>query len=152
MSGLTESIERFLKDLFDESDEYIEIGRNDLAERFECAPSQINYVLSTRFTPYKGYAIESRRGGSGYIRIIKLRTQSKSETKELYDKVIGDSLTKDKARSVIESLYEKQMVTKKEAQLMIYATDDNSLKNLDYNLRNTVRSDLLKNMMLVYFR
>ncbi|NLK42961.1 MAG: CtsR family transcriptional regulator, partial [Tissierellia bacterium] len=73
MPGLTNIIERFLKSLIDaQEDGIIEIQRNELAEKFNCAPSQINYVLSTRFTPYKGYYIESRRGGGGYIKIIKV--------------------------------------------------------------------------------
>ena len=71
--GLTSDIEKFLLERMRlEKREYIEIGRNDLAEQFNCAPSQINYVLTTRFTPYQGYYVESRRGGSGYIKIIKL--------------------------------------------------------------------------------
>ena len=73
MAGLSNYIERFIKEMLQEAEDgMIEIGRNDLADQFHCAPSQINYVLSTRFTPYKGYYIESRRGGSGYIKIMKL--------------------------------------------------------------------------------
>lgn len=71
MAGLTSEIEKFLKMMLEDSvDGMLEIGRNDLATRFDCAPSQINYVLSTRFTPYNGYLIESKRGGNGFIKII----------------------------------------------------------------------------------
>jgi transcriptional regulator of stress and heat shock response len=74
MAGLSNIIERFIIDMIkDANNGVIEIQRNEMAQKFECAPSQINYVLSTRFTPYKGYYIESRRGGGGYIKIIKVK-------------------------------------------------------------------------------
>lgn len=69
---MSDMIEEFIKDLFNENDEYIEIQRNDLAEHFNCVPSQINYVISTRFKPSQGYYVESKRGGGGHIRIKKV--------------------------------------------------------------------------------
>ena len=58
---ISDMIEDFIKDLFDEGDDYIEIQRNELAEHFNCVPSQINYVISTRFRPTQGYYVESKR-------------------------------------------------------------------------------------------
>ena len=82
MRLLSDSIEDFIKALMeDEQDQQqaIELRRNELAEHFQCAPSQINYVLATRFTPDHGYVIESRRGGGGYIRIMRLASTSREE-------------------------------------------------------------------------
>ncbi|MEL7601687.1 MAG: CtsR family transcriptional regulator, partial [Bacillota bacterium] len=75
MSVLSDSIELFIKELLDQSDE-VSLQRNELAQHFNCAPSQINYVLATRFTPDKGYIIESRRGGGGYIRVLRLSVET----------------------------------------------------------------------------
>ena len=69
---MSDMIEEFIKELFNENDEYIEIQRNDLAEHFNCVPSQINYVIATRFKPSQGYYVESKRGGGGHIRIKKI--------------------------------------------------------------------------------
>ena len=72
--GISDMIEEFIKDLFDEQNEAIEIQRNELAEQFKCVPSQINYVISTRFKPQQGYYVESKRGGGGHITIRKVKS------------------------------------------------------------------------------
>ena len=69
---LSDTIEHFIKELMTQEEPEVELRRNELAEYFSCAPSQINYVLATRFTPDNGYIIESRRGGGGYIRIVRI--------------------------------------------------------------------------------
>lgn len=152
MSGLTGNIEKFLKSLLMESEGSIEIGRNDLADHFGCAPSQINYVLSTRFTPYKGYYIESKRGGSGYIRIIELTVNADSSIRSLIEDGIGDSITKYKADSLINSLVEKKIASEKEALLMAHAVDDRALVSVPTEDRNKVRADILKNILIMYLR
>ena len=153
MAGLSNSIESFLKELLSQTEDGIlEIGRNDLASQFNCAPSQINYVLTTRFTPYKGYYIESRRGGSGYIKITKLAFSEVGYIDELINEVIGTSITKDKANSIVKSLYEEEVLTKREGRLIIHALEDTALTNVDNNIRNIVRADLLRNMLLAFLR
>ena len=153
MAGLSNSIESFLKELLSQTEDGIlEIGRNDLASQFNCAPSQINYVLTTRFTPYKGYYIESRRGGSGYIKITKLTFSEVGYIDELINEVIGTSITKDKANSIVKSLYEEEVLTKREGRLIIRALEDTALTNVDNNIRNVVRADLLRNMLLAFLR
>lgn len=152
MSGLTGNIEKFLKSLLMESEGSIEIGRNELADHFGCAPSQINYVLSTRFTPYKGYYIESKRGGSGYIRIIELTVNVDSSIKSLIEDGIGDSITKYKADSLISSLVEKKIASEKEALLMTHAVDDRALVSVPTEDRNKIRADILKNILIMYLR
>lgn len=152
MSGLTNHIERFLIELLEQSEGIIEIGRNDLAEHFGCAPSQINYVLSTRFTPYKGYFIESRRGGSGYIKIVKLTRKKGSVIDLLLSETIGDALTKDKARLVIDALHDQGIITEREFHMMIHATEDSTLTSVPIDKKNIVRADIIKSMLLVFLR
>ena len=138
--GLTGKIEQFLLEQLEiEQREYIEIGRNELAERFNCAPSQINYVLSTRFTPYKGYYIESRRGGSGYINRIL------SET-------IKDSITLDKVKHILQGLTEEDVIEEREALLITHSLDDHALRSIDINDRNYVRASIFKNVLLALLR
>jgi len=132
-------------------DGIIEIGRNEMAERFGCAPSQINYVLTTRFTPYNGYYIESRRGGGGYIKIMKVSIEEEPEMKNLIKNAVGESITKDKAYHIIKGLREKGIITKREEAIMKASIEDTALTvaNVD---RNKIRADILKNMILVLFR
>jgi len=128
-------------------DGIIEIGRNELAERFGCAPSQINYVLTTRFTPYNGYYIESRRGGGGYIKIMKVSTEEVPDIEYLIRNVIGDTITKNKAYHIIEGLREQNMITKREECIMKAAIEDTALNHVTID-RNNLRADILKNMIL----
>ena len=83
---MSDMIEEFIKELFDDED-YIEIQRNDLAEHFNCVPSQINYVISTRFKPSQGYYVESKRGGGGHISIRKVNTTKRNQRFTLYCKI-----------------------------------------------------------------
>lgn len=150
VAGLTGDIERFLKALLESTGEgFVEIGRNDLANRFDCSPSQINYVLSTRFTPYNGYLIESKRGGNGFIKIIAI-----IEDEENYIKYIIKNLDKDmtqaKAQGFFLDLYNKEYLDRKEYKLACYATSDKALKNVDYKNRNLVRHDIVRNILLSF--
>lgn len=151
MSGLTGDIERFLKSMLSQTEDgMLEIGRNELAEKFSCAPSQINYVLTTRFSPFKGYTVESRRGGSGYIRIIKLTYDDEDSVKLLIEHSIGQSITIDKAAIALQSLIDEDRITEQEARLMIYAIDNTALSAVSTRDRNRLRADILKNMLLVF--
>ena len=150
MSGLTNEIEQFLLELLNQCDNgRLEIGRNELAERFNCAPSQINYVLTTRFTPYQGYYIESRRGGSGFIRIVRLSRDPDQMIKSLYESKITDSLTAGKVQHILQSLYEQGILEKRELVLMAMGTDDQALKSVPLEKRNELRAQIFKNMLLV---
>lgn len=153
MAGLTGDIEQFLLKMLNNTDDGIlEIGRNDLAVRFDCAPSQINYVLSTRFTPYKGYYIESRRGGSGYIKIIRLERDRYENLQGMIDEYLQTEITLDKARSLISALKDAEVISEREELLMIHALAGNALKNIALEDRNLVRASILKNMLLVFLR
>ncbi len=149
MAGLTNRIEHFLLEMLQNQEEGIlEIGRNELAERFDCAPSQINYVLTTRFTPYKGYYIESRRGGAGYIRIIRLERSPEDVVSQTILDAIGDEITTDKAKHIIRAFYEQNLIDEQSENLMKLALDNQALHRVPLSRRNEIRADIFKNMLV----
>ncbi|MCQ4924467.1 CtsR family transcriptional regulator [Tissierella carlieri] len=150
MPGLSNMIERFIKSMIEMAeDSTIEIQRNELAERFDCAPSQINYVLTTRFTPYKGYYIESRRGGGGYIKIIKVGIDENEDINTIIVDIIGESITKNKAYHIIDGLIEEEFISEREGNIMKAAIGDRALNKENVNDRNKLRADVLKNILLI---
>ena len=150
MPGLSNMIERFIKSMIEMAeDSTIEIQRNELAERFDCAPSQINYVLTTRFTPYKGYYIERRRGGGGYIKIIKVGIDENEDINTIIVDIIGESITKNKAYHIIDGLIEEGFISEREGDIMKAAIGDRALNKEDVNNRNKLRADVLKNILLI---
>ncbi|MBC8588029.1 CtsR family transcriptional regulator [Paratissierella segnis] len=148
MPGLSNMIERFIKELINEANGTVEIQRNELAEYFDCAPSQINYVLTTRFTPYKGYYVESKRGGGGYIKIIKVSIEEYEDINNIIMNTIGDSITKSKAYHIIDGLMEENLITNREGEIIKAALGDRALGS-DPNNRNAIRADILKNILLI---
>lgn len=147
MAGLTSDIEEFLKAMLSQStDGMLEIGRNDLAIKFDCAPSQINYVLSTRFTPHNGYLIESKRGGNGFIKIITIVEEDNYLSYLV--KNINEQMTEANADSLFKDLYNREYLNEDEFLLAKYATSDKALAKIRSDMRNFLRSDIIKNMIL----
>lgn len=149
MAKLSNSIEEFLNELIEEANGALEIQRSKISDHFNCAPSQINYVLTTRFTPYKGYYVESRRGGGGFIRIVKVEFQDHEKSLDLFRDFIGDSITKDKADLLIKELRRRDFISSREAELIRVSISDRSLSLSDN--RNILRANILKNILLVIF-
>ncbi|SEQ84854.1 CtsR family transcriptional regulator [Piscibacillus halophilus] len=119
MRNISDIIESYLKKVIQSSNsDVIEIKRSEIADRFECVPSQINYVINTRFTVEKGYIVESKRGGGGYIRIMRIRPKSKSELIDELLLLSGERLTQQASLDFIERLAEEGMITEREARLM----------------------------------
>lgn len=135
--------------ILNESDENIaEIQRNEFANDIGCAPSQINYVLSSRFTPEHGYIIESRRGGGGYIRIKRVIMSHSSAIMHIINS-IGESIDMMSARAVIENCLQSGLFDKQTAVLMYAAISNNVMRSLPVVLRDSVRAAILKEMLLV---
>ena len=135
--------------MLDESDEHIaEIQRNELANGIGCAPSQINYVLSSRFTPEHGYIIESRRGGGGYIRIQRVVMDHSSAIMHLINS-IGDSIDSLSARVVIDNCLQSKVISTEVARLMCAAMSNNVLRVVSVEMRDYLRASILKEMLLV---
>ena len=142
---MTDIIEEFIKDLLNEEEE-LEIQRNELAEQFNCVPSQINYVIATRFKPSQGYYVESRRGGGGHITIRKINN-TKSDYIMHIIKNIGDELTANEVDILISDFLSYDLIDKKEAKLLKVATSDNVL-SLTKDIKDQVRARIFKNMLL----
>jgi len=149
---LSDIIEEFIKELMRGTGaDTLEIQRNELAEHFNCAPSQINYVLSTRFSIDKGYYIESRRGGGGYIRIQKLEIARKPYLSHLIFEHIGDSLTQMDALRVLKNLEEKNIISSRERAIMEAAVNDKSI-NVFSPPKDAVRANIMKSMLSTLIR
>lgn len=113
-------IEAYLKKILEES-ETIEIRRAEMANLFNCVPSQINYVINTRFTIQRGYAVKSKRGGGGYIRIAKVKLIDKRHFLEQMICSLDQELSERDALAVVQKLYEEEIVSKREGNLMLSA-------------------------------
>lgn len=146
---LSDSIEQFIKTMLTQEEQEVELKRNELAEYFGCAPSQINYVLATRFTPDHGYIIESRRGGGGYIRIFRMQQDTGKQLVYLLNERIGDSISALSANHLIQQLQEREIVTPNEAAIMTAAVSAQSLSlPLPEALKDALRAKILKSMLL----
>lgn len=147
MSNITDIIERYLKQVLQsEGENMIEIKRSEIADQFQCVPSQINYVINTRFTEEKGYIIESKRGGGGYIRIIRIEHQEQSELLDAIIKLIQPTVTQQSSVDIVERLLEKKVVTVREAKIMLSAIDRNVL-SVPLPVRDEMRSRVMTAML-----
>jgi len=152
MARISDIIEDFLKALIRDSFENsIEIQRNELAKFFDCSPSQINYVLMTRFGFNQGYVIESQRGGGGYIKITRLIMDKHSCLQHIINQELQGALTKSEANRVIGVLLEYKLINNREAQIMQAAIDDNAL-TAPINVKDQIRSNILKSMLTVLMK
>ena len=150
MAQLSDSIERFIKELMTE-DAHVELRRNELAQHFGCAPSQINYVLATRFSLDHGYLIESRRGGGGYVRIVRMQTRGESSFLEALLNRVGNSVDEETANAILSNLRERGVITEREAALMRAAVSRNALA-LPISAKDVLRAAVLRNMLVQAFK
>lgn len=142
---VSDNIERFLKDMFHDQTS-IEVKRNELAHSFGCAPSQINYVLTTRFSIDHGYMIKSKRGGGGYILIIQLAKEDAFE--QLLHCEIGKEISEIRAKNIICGLVERGCVTFQEAKIMHAAIEQVMLAPKE--MRESMRAEMLRHMVLTF--
>ena len=142
---ISDMIEEFIKELFEEED-YIEIQRNDLAEQFNCVPSQINYVIATRFKPSQGYYVESKRGGGGHITIRKVNITKSNYFMHIINS-IGDKLTRQEVDIFISNFLSYNIIEPKEAKLLKVATSDNVLTIMQPT-RDEIRAKIFKNILI----
>lgn len=149
MAALSDSIERFIKELLQE-DTRIELKRNELAQYFGCANSQINYVLATRFSMDRGYLVESRRGGSGYVRVIRISSSDADLLETLLERV-GMSIDEESAEAIIHRIYELKLISLKEAKLLVACVCRQAL-NLPTTAKDALRASILKNALVQVFK
>ena len=150
MAQLSDTIEQFIKELMSE-EAHIELRRNELAQHFGCAPSQINYVLATRFSVDHGYLIESRRGGGGYVRIVRMHPRDEGNLLDALLKRVGNSVDEDTANAIIQHLLDCELVTGNEAALMRAAIGKNAL-SLPVSAKDVLRAAVFKNLLIQVFR
>ncbi len=124
-----------------------EIRRNDLAEQIGCVPSQINYVLSSRFTPENGYIVESRRGGGGYIKITRATYNYETLKMHLINS-IGDKIDEKACRANLQNLHARGLLSDEEVSVMYAALRDNTYRDLPPAARDRVRASVFKQMLL----
>ena len=153
MSSLTKLIEAYIEDLLEEQeDPDLSLRRKELAARFGCVPSQINYVLSSRFTPERGYIVESQRGGHGFIRIMKVRVKSAEDRLENLENLVGESLSEREARRLLAYLHEKGVISSRERLLVDVALrHQEELARQEFDVspyrREVLQADLLKRLL-----
>ncbi len=143
MNNLSHHIERYILDLFNDGQEenFISLRRKELAEMFDCVPSQINYVLRSRFGPERGYLIESRRGEYGYIKILRITCSDTEEKSHHINNLIGDEISVREACRLLEVLKERNFLTDRERLLIEIALKHSAQKN------PRMTANLLKNML-----
>ena len=145
---MSDIIADVILDMFDKGESSIQIQRNDLANRLGCVPSQINYVITSRFTPEAGYRIESRRGGGGYILITRADTKDNAIMALINS--IGTSIDERTAKAHIYNLNYQKLIDDRSARLMMAAIPDRTFKGFDRDTASKIRANLLKQMLLAY--
>ena len=145
--GISDIIAGFIQQELEEMGGVLELQRSDLAQRFNCVPSQINYVMSTRFSPERGYIVESRRGGNGYIRITRVRVDRQTLLMHVIN-TVGDTLDIASARAIITNLVESEAIDLSVGRALLAAMDDKTLRTVPQENRNGLRADLLKQVLI----
>ncbi|MFS3930961.1 CtsR family transcriptional regulator [Priestia flexa] len=147
MPNISDIIEQYLKEVLELSDrEIVEIKRSEIADKFQCVPSQINYVINTRFTIERGYVVESKRGGGGFIRIAKVRTHNASHLFQQVIDLIESQISQSYAESIIFRLVGEKVITEREAKIML-SVIHRSVIDLELPYRDELRAKLLKAML-----
>ena len=147
--GISDLIAQFLQDGLNEAaDGVLEIQRSDLAQKFNCVPSQINYVMTTRFSPEHGYLVESRRGGGGYIRITQVRTDRKTLLMHVVNSV-GSEMDLPSARAILSNLVQSGALSEDIGRALLAAIGDKALGAVPRETRDQVRADIMKQVLIL---
>ncbi|HYK71773.1 MAG TPA: CtsR family transcriptional regulator [Pseudoneobacillus sp.] len=147
MRNISDIIENYLKQVLDISDsDLVEIKRSEIADKFQCVPSQINYVINTRFTIERGYMVESKRGGGGYIRIMKVQTDDHAHLVDQLLSLFGNWISQSSAEDVIYRLVGEEVINNREAKIML-SVIDRSVLYIDLPYRDELRARMLKAML-----
>ena len=145
--GISDLIAAFITEELEAADGVLELQRSDLAQRFNCVPSQINYVMSTRFSPEHGYIVESRRGGNGYIRISRVRMDRQTLLMHVINSV-GDALDLPSTRAILTNLVESGAISAEAATCTLAAVSQRSLQAVPQAYRGALRADIVKHVLI----
>ena len=144
--SISDIIEEYLKQILGESSQ-IEIRRSEIANHFDVVPSQINYVIKTRFTIQHGYLVQSKRGGGGYIRIERVNLLDNVDVLNSLIQAIGDSISERDAYDIVRTLYDEKLLTRHEGDLMLVALSKQTLNVNDCNVEARLRARILISML-----
>ena len=145
--GISDLIAAFIRDSLEDANGVLELQRSDLAERFHCVPSQINYVMSTRFSPEHGYIVESRRGEGGYIRITRVQVDRETLVMSVINSV-GESIDLPSAAAIVKNLSDAEAIDPRTATLLLAALSDRTLRSVPAAQRGPLRADLMRQMLI----
>ncbi|MCL2426099.1 MAG: CtsR family transcriptional regulator [Oscillospiraceae bacterium] len=145
--GMSDIIAGFINEMLKDENGIAELQRAELASRFNCVPSQINYVISTRFSPEHGYIVESRRGGGGYIRIRRIAMDYEMLVMHTVN-AIGDSVDINTAEALVANLQRNNAINGNEARLIMSAIGNNALRPVNPFDRDCLRASILKQMLM----
>ncbi|SFP22117.1 transcriptional regulator CtsR [Oscillibacter sp. PC13] len=147
--GISDLIASFLQESLETSEDgVLEVQRSDLAQRFNCVPSQINYVMSTRFSPEHGYIVESRRGGNGYIRITRVQVDRQTLMMHVMNS-LGDQVDLPSARAILSNLVQAGALEEHTGRALLAAVGDRALGAVPREIRDTVRADIMKQVLIL---
>ncbi|MCL6617742.1 MAG: CtsR family transcriptional regulator [Anoxybacillus ayderensis] len=147
MRNISDVIEQYLKQVLNMSGkDIVEIKRSEIADKFQCVPSQINYVINTRFTLERGYIVESKRGGGGYIRIMKVKTQNASHLIYHLLSLFRHSVSQTNGEHIIQRLLDEKVISQREANMML-SIIDRAVLSIDLPDRDELRARILKAML-----
>ena len=145
--GITDMIAQFIDEVLNETEGSAELRRADIASRFGCVPSQVNYVISTRFSPERGYIVESRRGGGGYIRIRRVRMDPQQLIMHTVN-AVGDSLDSRTAAAFVSNALDSGILDRTSARLILAAVSESALRAVPREKRDEVRAGIFKAMFV----
>jgi transcriptional regulator of stress and heat shock response len=148
MRNISDIIESYLKNVLELSEsEIVEIKRSEIADKFQCVPSQINYVINTRFTIERGYVVESKRGGGGYIRIMKVKAHDQVHLIDQLVSLVRNAISQSTAADIVFRLVEEDIISEREAKIML-SVMDRSVIMVDLPERDILRGRMLKAMLV----
>lgn len=143
---ISDLISQTIMEMLEQSHGITEIKRNELATMLGCVPSQINYVLSSRFTPEQGYIVESKRGGGGYIKITKIRIDRSLAVMHIINS-IGSELNTNTARILLQNLHSEGLISDEAAMMISAAISDRCYQDIPQQLRNRLRASIFKQLL-----
>ena len=144
---MSDLVAQYILNMLEAQDGSAEIQRNELAGSLGCVPSQINYVITSRFTPEQGYIVESRRGGGGYIRISRVKMDKGTAVMHIVNSV-GNTLDRATAEAMLNNMLQRELLQLQTAKAIAAALSDRTLQSIEQERRNKLRAELFKNMII----
>ena len=144
---MSDIVAQYIMRMLDETDGNAEIQRNELANMLGCVPSQISYVITSRFTPEQGYIVESRRGGGGYIRITRVTTDRRVAIMHIVNS-IGSRISSASAAAILSNMSDRNMISEYERILISSALSDKAYSSIPQESRDILRAAIMKNMLI----